>query len=87
MCDLVRYVTFTTNLTLLRENKTNSTLPRSLMATLMAFLLLLLFGLLSAESPENCLSLIFILPELHYGNVFSNITLYVINIFFISISL
>ena len=69
MCDLVRYVPFTTNLNLLRKNKTNSTLLRSLMATLVALIFLLLFGLLSADSPENYLHLIFILPKFDCGNM------------------
>ena len=48
---LVRYVAFTTSFTLLRRIKLfNIT---SLMTTLMARILTLLFGLLSAESPEN----------------------------------
>lgn len=71
MCDSVRCVTFTTNLTLFRRNKTISTLPQSLMTPLMALLSLLLFGLLSVESPENYLPLIFILPKLDYGHMFS----------------
>ena len=62
MCDVVRYVTFTTNLNLLRKNKTNSTLLRSLMATLVALILLLLFDLLSPDSTEHYLHLIFVLP-------------------------
>ena len=69
VCDLVRYVTFATNLNLLHKNKSNSTLPRSLMATLMPLILLLLFGLLSADSPENYLHLIFIFPKFDYGNM------------------
>ena len=79
MCDLMRYVTLTTNLTFLCKNKTNSTLPRSLMTTLMALILLLLFGLLSADSPENYLHLIFILSNIYRHNIhlhilFSNYT-------------
>ena len=69
MCDLARYVTFTTNSNLLRQNKTNSTSPRSLMATLMALIFLLLFDLLTADSPENHLHLIYILPKFDDGNM------------------
>ena len=46
------------------------------MTTLMARILTLLFGLFSAESPENYLPLIFILLKLDYGNVFSIALMY-----------
>ena len=70
MCDVVRYVPFTTNLNLLRKTKTTSTLLRSLMTTLVALILLLLFGLLSPDSPEHHLHLIFVLPKFDYGIMF-----------------
>ena len=71
LCITVRYVTFTTNLTLPRKNKIILTLTQSLMTPLLALSSLLLFGLLSAESPEHYLPLIFILPKLEYGHMFT----------------
>ena len=67
----VRYVTFTTNLTTLRKNKTVSTLTQALMIPLLAPLTLLLFGFLLDESPENYLPIIFFLPKLDFGIMFS----------------
>ena len=63
LCTTVKYVTFTTNLTLLRKNNTTSDLTPSSMTPLLA---LLLCGLLSDESPENYLPLIFIFPNSEY---------------------
>ena len=57
LCNSVRYVTFTTNLTLNRKKKSISRLPQSSMT----FVSLLLFGLLSAESAENYFSFLIIL--------------------------
>ena len=68
LCIAVKYVVFTTNLTLFRKNKTTSTLTPSSMTPLLTLLLL---GLLSAEFPENYLPLIFILPNSEYGFMLS----------------
>ena len=46
LCTTARYVTFTTNLTILRKNKTVSTLTQAMMIPLLAPLTLLLFGFL-----------------------------------------
>ena len=56
---------FSTNLTLNRKKKDTSRLPQSVA------LILLLVGLLSAESPENYFPILIILPDLNYGNMFS----------------
>ena len=66
LCNSVRYVTFTTNLTLSRKKKEISMSPRSVLE----FLSLLLVWLFSAESPENYFSLLIILPDLGCGNIF-----------------
>ena len=66
LCITVRYVTFSTNLSLLRKNKTTPMLTQSLLILLS----LSLFGFLSAESPENCLPVILILPGLEYGCIY-----------------
>ena len=71
LCTTVRYVTFTTNLTILRKNKTVSTLTQALMIPLLAPLTLLLFGFLLDESPENYLPIIFFLPKLDFGIMFN----------------
>ena len=59
----MKYVRFTTNLNLFRKNKTTSAVTPSSMSLLFT---LLLFGLLSAEFPENYLLLIFIFPNSEY---------------------
>ena len=66
LCITVRHVTFSTNLSLLRKNKTTPMLTQSLLILLS----LSLFGFLSAESPENCLPVILILPGLEYGCIY-----------------
>ena len=66
LCITVRYVTFSTNLSLLRKNKTTPMLTQSLLI----LLLLSLFVFLSAESPENCFLVILILPGLEYGCIY-----------------
>ena len=66
LCNSVTYVTFSINLTLNHKKKNISRLPQCL--TLMS---LLLFGLLSAESPEKYFSLLIILPDLNFGIFFS----------------
>ena len=66
LCNSVTYVTFSTNLTLNHKKKNISRLPQCL-----TIIPLLLFGLLSAESPEKYFSLLIILPDLNYGNLFS----------------
>ena len=53
MCLTVRYITFSTNLNILRKNKTTSMLTRSVRSLFLAFSLLLLLGLLLSEFPEN----------------------------------
>ena len=64
ICVTVKYVSFTTNLTLFRTKKTTSALtPSSMTPSLLA---LLLFGLLSVEFPDNYLPLIFIFPHPGY---------------------
>ena len=60
LCTTVKYVTCTTNLTLLRMNETTSALTPSSMTPLLALLLL---GVLSPEFPDNYLPLVFILPN------------------------
>ena len=59
------FISFSTNLTLNRKKKDTSRLPQSVT------LILLLVGLLSAESPENYFPILIILPDLNYGNMFS----------------
>ena len=66
LCNSVRYITITTNLTLNPKKKYISRLPQPSM-TLVS---LLLFGLLSSESTENYFSFLIMLPELDYGNMF-----------------
>ena len=66
LCITVRYVTFSTNLSLHRNNKTIPMLTQSLLILLS----LSLFGFLSAESPENCLPVILILPGLEYECIY-----------------
>ena len=69
LCVTVKYVSFPTNLTLFRRNKTTSALTPSSMTPLL--LALLLFGLLTVEYPENYLPLIFIFPTPEYGFMLS----------------
>ena len=68
LCNSVSFVTFSTNLTLNRKRKGISTpnLPQSITPVS-----LLLVWLLSAESPENYNSILIILPDLDYRNIFS----------------
>ena len=61
----MRFISFSTNLTLNRKKKDTSRLPQSVT------LILLLVGLLSAESPENYFPILIILPDLNYRNMFS----------------
>ena len=68
LCITVKYVAFTTNLTLFRKNKTTSALTPSSMTPLLA---LSLFRVLSAEFPENYFPLIFNLPNSEYGFMLS----------------
>ena len=63
LCITVKYVVFTTNVTLFRMNKTTSALTPTSMTPLLALLLL---GLLSAEFPDNYHPLVFILPNSEY---------------------
>ena len=70
MCTTVRYITYPTNLSLLRKNKTTPLLTQSLMTSLFAILAVLLYVLVVAESPGNYFLLIFILPDLEYKYMF-----------------
>ena len=70
MCTTVRYITYPTNLSLLRKNKTTPLLTQSLMTSLFAILAVLLYVLVVAESPENYFLLIFILPDLEFKYMF-----------------
>ena len=65
LCNSVTYVTFSTNLTLNHKKKNISRLPPCL-----TIIPLILVGLLS-ESSEKYFSLLIILPDLNYVNLFS----------------
>ena len=65
LCNSLRFISFSTNLTLNRKKKDTSRLPQSVT------LILLLVGLLSAESPENYFPVLIILPDLNSGNMSS----------------
>ena len=60
LCNSVRFISFSTNLTLNRKKKDTSRLPQSVTVTS------LLVRLLSAESPENYFPILIILPDLYY---------------------
>ena len=64
-------VTFTTNLTLYRQKKDVSRLPQSVPQSVTLASLLLVESNPSAESPENYLSILIILPDFYYRSVFS----------------
>ena len=65
LCNSVRFISFSTNLTLNRKKNDTSKLPQ------FVTLIFLLVGLFSAESPENYFPILIILPDLNCRNMFS----------------
>ena len=83
LCNSARFISFSTNLTLNCKKKDTSRLTQS------ATLILLLVGLLSAESTGNYFPILIILPDLNYGNMFSLVLIFrkaLFQIFFTTLS-